>query len=101
MPEKTIGLIAAMPEEILPFIRRIGPVKREKLAGFTIYQFHAGNKNVCLIESGIGITRAAQATRVVIDTAAPDVLLNFGFGGAILPGPTVGDVVVAEQVLLF
>jgi len=101
MPEKVIGLIAAMPEEVRPLISGVGPVKREKLAGFNVYRFHASGKEIALIESGIGATRAARATRALIDTAAPEVLLNFGFGGAVLPGPSIGDIVVADRLLFF
>jgi len=101
MPEKVIGLIAAMPEEVRPLIRGVGPVTREKLAGFNVYRFRASGKKIVLIESGIGVTRAAQATRALIDGAAPEVLLNFGLGGAVLPGPSVGDIVVADRLLFF
>jgi adenosylhomocysteine nucleosidase len=101
MQEKVIGLIAAMPEEIRPLIRSVGPVTREKHAGFNLYRFRASGKDISLIESGIGATRAAQATRALIDAAAPGVLLNFGFGGAVLPGPSVGDIVVADRLLFF
>jgi adenosylhomocysteine nucleosidase len=101
MPEKIIGLIAAMPEEVRPLIRGVGPVTREKLAGFNVYRFRASGKKIVLIESGIGVTKAAQATRTLIDGAAPEVLLNFGLGGAVLPGPSVGDIVVADRLLFF
>ena len=101
MPEKVIGLIAAMPEEVRPLIRSVEPVTREKLAGFNVYRFRASSKEIVLIGSGIGAARAAQATRLLIDAAAPGVLLNFGFGGAVLPGPSVGDIVVADRLLFF
>jgi adenosylhomocysteine nucleosidase len=101
MPEKVIGLIAAMPEEVRPLIRGVGPVTREKLAGFNVHRFRASGNEIVLIESGIGVTRAAQATRALIDATAPEVLLNFGLGGAVLPGPSVGDIVVADRLLFF
>ena len=101
MPENVIGLIAAMPGEIQPLIRRVGPVKREKLAGFNMYRFNVGGTDACLIESGIGAARAAQAGLALIEAAAPGILLNFGFAGAVLPGPAVGDIVVADRLLLF
>ena len=44
MTEKTIGLIAAMPEETEPLVRRIGPVKKEMLAGFRLYRFDSHGK---------------------------------------------------------
>jgi adenosylhomocysteine nucleosidase len=101
MTIKTIGLIAAMPEEIAPLISRVGPVTQEKLTGFRLYRFTCGDKNVVLIESGIGAQRAEQATRALLGATAPDVILNFGFGGAVLPGPNVGDIVMADRLLLY
>lgn len=100
MAEK-IGLVAAMPDEIRPLIRRVAPVTREKRAGFTIYRFVKGGKDVTLIESGIGTERAARATRTLMEAATPGLILNFGFGGAVRPGPAVGDIVVANRLLLF
>lgn len=100
MTEK-IGLIAAMPEEIRSLIGRVGPVSRERLAGFRLYRFTSGATDICLIESGIGTARAAQAARALIDAAAPGFVLNIGFAGAVLAGPAVGDIVLAERLLFF
>ena len=101
MTEKPIGLIAAMPEEIKPLVRRIGSVQKESLAGFPLYRFDSHGKKVLLVESGVGMGRAEQATRLLIEAASPQIILNFGFGGATLPGPAVGDLVVATSLLLF
>ena len=101
MTEKTIGLIAAMPEEVAPLISRVGPVKQEKLAGFPLYRFTCGGKDVVLIESGIGAQRADQAIRALLGATTPDVILNFGFGGSALPGPNVGDIVLADRFLVY
>ena len=101
MPGKTIGLVAAMPEEIRPLLRRAGKQKRELVSGFDIYRFVIGDREAALIESGIGAERAARATSILIDAVAPGMILNFGFAGAVLPGPKVGDVVMADRLLFF
>ncbi len=101
MTGKSIGLIAAMPEEIRPLLRRVGKFRRETVAGFNLYRFTVGGRDVALIESGIGAARAAQATRILIDAAAPGIILNFGFGGAVVAGPAVGDIVLADRLLFF
>ncbi len=99
MDETVIGLVAAMPDEIRPLLRLAGPFTKEKKAGFTLYRFAIGAHRVILIESGIGPERAATATAQLIALAAPAVLVNFGFGGAVTAGPGVGDIVVAERIL--
>ena len=101
MAGKTIGLVAAMPEEIRPLLRHVGKCGREKVSGFNLYRFINGGRDVVLIESGIGAARAAQATGVLLDSASPDIILNFGFAGAVLAGPAVGDIVVADRLLFF
>lgn len=100
MDEPVIGLIAAMPDEIRPLLRQAGPFEKEKLAGFALYRFTIGGHRVILIESGMGPERAATATALLIDRAAPAMLVNFGFGGAVTTDLRVGDVVVAERILL-
>ena len=100
MEEQTIGLIAAMPEEIKPLLSRVGPVERDKVAGFNLYRFSIGRRKVCLIESGMGLTRGASATHTLIAKANPDIILNFGFAGAVTAGAEVGDLVVATRILL-
>jgi adenosylhomocysteine nucleosidase len=101
MPEKTIGLVAAMPEEIRPLLQRAGKLRLEHVSGFNLYRFAVGDREAALIESGIGAERAARATGILIDTVRPCMILNFGFAGAVLPGPGVGDVVMADRLLFF
>jgi adenosylhomocysteine nucleosidase len=98
MKESTIALIAAMPEETKPLLCRIGAYQSGKLAGFPLFRFTVASRRCCLIESGMGHARAARAATALVDTTQPDVLVNFGFGGAVEPGPTVGDIVVAQRL---
>ncbi len=100
MDETVIGLIAAMPDEIRPLLRLAGSFAKERTAGFTLYRFALGNRKVILIESGMGPERAATAAALLIDEATPAVLVNFGFAGAVTAGLRVGDLVVAERILL-
>lgn len=101
MSGKTIGLVAAMPEEIQPLLRHSGKYTRENVAGFNLYRFTLRGRNAALIESGIGAARAADATGILINATDPGIIINFGFAGAILAGPAVGDVVIANRLLLF
>lgn len=95
----TIGLIAAMPEEIKPLLARIETYSRETAGNFTMYRFRAGHRDACLVESGLGPEKAARATATLIAAAAPDLVINFGLGGAVAPGLRVGDVVIAQRLL--
>ena len=94
----SIGVVAAMPQEIAPLLRRIGGYRRERAAGFNLYRFAIAGVPVTLIESGMGPRHAAAATAALIQHAAPSCLLNFGFAGGVLQGTAVGDLVLAQQV---
>jgi adenosylhomocysteine nucleosidase len=99
MERKGLGVVAAMPQEIAPLLRRMKGCEKEGAAGFNLYRFQVEGVPVVLIESGMGPRHAAEATRTLISLAAPKLILNFGFAGGVLPGPGVGDLVLAEQVL--
>jgi len=100
MDHGTIGLIAAMPEEIRPLLRRVGKYRREKIDGFAAYRFTYGKEKILLVKSGMGLDNAAAAARVLIKEAKPCIIVNFGFCGAVKPGPEVGDIMMAQRILL-
>ena len=101
MPETVIALIAAMPEETRPLLRRVGSYRTERLATFPLYRFTIAGRTCCLIESGMGPEHAAAAAGALLALVSPCLLLNFGFGGAVSAGPGIGDVVVAERVFCY
>lgn len=94
-----LGLVAAMPEEIAPLLRRVGKPRKESRLGHNWYRFEVSGVPVTLIESGMGPRHAQAATRALIEEAKPALLLNFGFTGAVRPGLEVADLVLAERVL--
>ena len=94
---KTVGLIAAMPQEIAPFLRRVGRYERFKLASYLAYRFRMLDLDVVLLRSGVGLERAAAASRALLEATRPELLVSFGVAGAFLPGLHVGDVIYAAQ----
>jgi len=101
MEPRVIGLIAAMPEEIKPLLRRIGAYAGEKCDGFEAWRFNLGRREILLVRSGMGPKNAAAATRALIAMARPELIINFGFAGAVSAGTGVGDIVVADRILLY
>jgi adenosylhomocysteine nucleosidase len=99
MDHGIIGLIAAMPEEIRPLLRLAGKYGREKIDGFDAYRFTYGREKVLLIKSGMGLDNAAAAALALIK-AKPCIIVNFGFCGAVKEGPQVGDIMVAQRILV-
>ncbi len=99
MDHGIIGLIAAMPEEIRPLLRLAGKYRKEKIDGFAAYRFTYGEEKVLLVESGMGLDNAAEATQTLVK-AKPCIIVNFGFCGAVKAGPQVGDIMVAQRIIL-
>lgn len=101
MSSQIIGLMAAMPDEVKPLLRLVSPVTRENAEGFPLYRFNIGGAQCVLVESGMGLKRAAAAMEAFIAAVKPRVIVNFGFAGAVLPGLKAGDILLGEQSLLF
>jgi adenosylhomocysteine nucleosidase len=97
---KAVGLIAALPQEIAPFLRRVGRYERFSIGTFAAYRFRQFEQDCVLVRCGVGLERAMSASRALILAARPDLLVSFGVAGTVRPGPQVGDVVAAAGVCL-
>lgn len=86
-----------MPDEIRPLLRMAGEARREQCREFPLWRVQIGDTEACLVESGMGPVRAAAAAEALISAASPTIMLSFGFGGAILPGLKVGDMVLGTE----
>lgn len=99
MERTCLGLVAAMPQEIAPLLRRFKGYRKERASGFALYRFALPGADVVLIESGMGPAHAQRATEALISAARPGLILNFGLCGGVQPGLAVGELVLAERVL--
>lgn len=94
MKNKT-GLIVAMEEEALPFIKGLGLSEtKEDIPPFTVY----GNDNILLIISGVGELNAALASQYAILKYGCSSLYSTGCCGATGSLFKVGDIVSVERV---
>jgi adenosylhomocysteine nucleosidase len=100
MVHGVIGLIAAMPEEINPLLKCIGAYSRETIEGFAAWRLESNVRKIHVIRSGMGPKNAASATRALIDATGPDLIINFGFAGAVTKEARVGDIAIAERILV-
>jgi len=94
-----ICLIAAMKDEISPLLRLADSCKKERIDDFDTFRLTFGKEKVIIVRSGMGVENAAAATDTLIRKAKPSLIVNFGFCGAVMPGPQVGDIVVAHRIL--
>lgn len=93
-----IGLVAAMPQESRALLRRLTGVKRTRLDTYPLDTFSVSGQLCVLVTSGMGVRRASQATRTLVEKFDPKLLISFGIAGAVEEDLKIGDVVLAEAV---
>jgi len=93
-----IVLIAALRHELQPLLSR-GNWTLEKVAGRNFYRRTVAGKEMVATTSGLGKVMAAATTQMMIDRFGADLVFNFGSCGALAPGLSVGDMILAERVI--
>ena len=97
---ETIGIIAAMPQESGALLRLIKAWERSALGPFRCQHFQLNARDCRLVTSGMGLQRAAQAARALLDTFHPQLLVSVGVAGAVYPDLAIGDVIAARNTCL-
>lgn len=97
---ETIGLIAAMALESGALLRYIKGWKRTRFGQFRGYRFQMMNRDCLLVTSGMGLTRATNATRALLAESGLHLLVSFGIAGAVNADLNIGDVVISGNTCL-
>jgi adenosylhomocysteine nucleosidase len=95
----TIGIIAAMDEEVHCIKDKLVIKQQVKISGFDFYFGTLSGKEVILSQSGIGKVNAAICTTLLIQTFKCRAIINTGAAAGLLPDMSVGDVVISEHVM--
>ena len=95
-----IGIIAAMSQERDACLRFIKKGKRSFLGPFRCDHFRLVDRDCRLLTSGMGLKRAAQATRTLIEAFRPQLLVSMGVAGAVSAELKIGDVVASRNTCL-
>ena len=93
-----IGIIAAMPEELVYLIQHLDDASEEKVLGNSYYTGKIGSAELVLVESGIGKVMSAMSVAILADHFQVDAVINTGSAGAVASGIAVGDVVIADKL---
>jgi adenosylhomocysteine nucleosidase len=88
-----ILIMAALPQEVQPFLRRINARPRRDL-GLPAWDWEPAAAVVAL--SGMGATAALRAGETLVSRCRPELLVSAGFGGVLTPGLAAGDVILGE-----
>lgn len=93
-----IGIIAAMPEELVYLIQHLDDAREEKVLGNSYHTGKVGSVELVLVESGIGKVMSAMSVAILADHFQVDAVINTGSAGAVANGIAVGDVVIADKL---
>lgn len=93
-----IGLVCSVIDEASGLINHIKKRKFFKYFNLEIISGLINNKKIVLVISGVGKVNAAHATTLFILKYKPEIIINFGIGGA-FPGSgvSIGDIAIAEK----
>ena len=73
---KTIGIIGAMPSELVDIRLGLPDSEIQKKAGFDYYINQVGDTRIVHVCSGIAKVNAAVCTQALIDNFAPDAVIK-------------------------
>jgi adenosylhomocysteine nucleosidase len=92
----TAALMAALPQEVRPFLRRV-QAKRRPQSALPVWEFACRKKAGVAVLSGLGASAAARAAAFLVARYQPQVFISLGFGGTLTPEVAAGALVVGAR----
>ena len=96
---KRIGIIVAMQEELEEIKEYVEDINEKEIRHITFIEGKVEEKNVVLVQCGIGKVNAAMVTQALIDSYNIEYIVNIGVAGALTPMLNIGDVVIADKLI--
>jgi len=94
-----IAIVTAMAEETLPILKKLGNVVDENtISGVYVRKIQLSNDTIYLSTSGVGEIKAAMAVQLLVDLFDVEIVLNFGFVGALNENLNVSEIVIPNKV---
>jgi adenosylhomocysteine nucleosidase len=94
-----ITMFAALPQEYRRIKKLIGPWQTTSLKPFKKFSCTYGDREILLVETGMGRDRIQEALHESIRSSPPDLIISFGFAGSICSGHRVGEVFLGENFI--
>lgn len=92
-----VGILFAFSEEGKFLRSKMELSDSLNFAGRVFWKGKLQDKDVVVVESGVGMTNAAMTTQLLIDKYSPEKILFTGICGAIDSSNHIGDVVIPEK----
>lgn len=97
----TIGIIAAMEEEIEHLIEKMENKIENIKFNMCFYTGELMKRKVIIVKSGIGKVNAAMCTTILIECFKPDIIINVGVAGGLFKELCPGDVVIGSDLIQY
>ena len=94
-----IGIIFAMKEELDELLNMVDLIDTINIYELIFYKCNLNNKELILVESGVGKVNAARATQILIDNMKVDCIYNIGVAGSVNKDVNVLDIVIADRLV--
>lgn len=94
-----IGIIGAMDQEIALLLSKMEDTKEIEVANSRFIQGTLMDKEVILLQSGIGKVNAAMGTTIMMERFSPEFIINTGSAGGYAESLSVGDIVISSDVV--
>jgi adenosylhomocysteine nucleosidase len=95
-PPVTVAFQAALPQEVQPFLRRVGAGRLSE-PELPVWEFTRRAGRGLVVVSGMGEDAAARAAAWVLEHHQPQSLVALGFGGAVTPELPAGAMVLGDS----
>ena len=96
---KEYGIIAAMQEEMKEIKNIMQEIKEEKIYDLTFIKGKINDKNIVLVEAGVGKVNAARVTQILIDKFDVQAIINVGSAGSANDELDIGDIVIGQKIV--
>lgn len=94
-----VAIIGAMEEEIEVFRSLLTDAKEQKFAHISLIEGSIHNKDVIVLQSGIGKVNAAMTATMVMEKYSPRAIINTGSAGGFAHQLDVGDIVISTDLV--
>lgn len=96
---KYIGIIAAISEEVATIEKLMKDIQIKNIYELTFIEGKIHNKNIVLVQCGVGKVNAARTTQILIDNYELSCIINVGTAGGLKEDIEIGDVVIADKLV--
>ena len=93
------GIIAAMQEEMKEIKKIMQNIENKEIYELNFFKGTINDKNVVLVEAGVGKGNAARVTQILIDNFKVEGIINVGSAGSCNDELEIGDIVIGKKLV--